>query len=290
MRATLSVGDLTALVQLACLLEASAPKPGNVSPGRPFADTRYEDFVASAVAAGPVLGCAASRPLGATVRLAVEATSRWTSRNTNLGIILLLTPIARAAAAGSSALRAGVRAQLEETTIDDARDVYAAIRLARPGGLGRAESQDVGDEPTVTLLDTMRLAAHRDAIANEYVTGFDTTFTVGVPALASARRDRLSWDDAVVHTYLRLLAHSRDTHIERRAGTGVAAAVSARARHVLELGGVRTHEGRRALDEMDGALRDPHNSLNPGATADLTAAAILAVLIENGWHGEAGST
>ena len=35
---------------------------------------------------------------------------------------------------------------------------------------------------------------------------------------------------------------------------------------------------------MDAALRDPHNALNPGATADLTAAAILVVLIEDGWQ------
>ena len=38
--------------QLACLLEVSAPKPGNVSPGRHFADLRYEDFLASALAIG----------------------------------------------------------------------------------------------------------------------------------------------------------------------------------------------------------------------------------------------
>src|SRR5688500_15073254 len=89
--------DIAAAVQLACLLEVSAPKPGNVSPGRHFADTRYEDFLASAVAIGAPLGGAGSRPLGATIRLAVAATARWTRSNTNLGIVLLLAPLARAA-------------------------------------------------------------------------------------------------------------------------------------------------------------------------------------------------
>ena len=36
--------------QIACLLEVSAPKPGNVSRYADFADTRFEDFLLSAVA------------------------------------------------------------------------------------------------------------------------------------------------------------------------------------------------------------------------------------------------
>lgn len=279
----MSPGELAAMVQLACVLEAGAAKPGNVSPGHPFADMRFEDFVASAMAIGPVLGCAASRPLGATVLQAVQASSRWTPRNTNLGIILLLAPIAHAATS-TQPLRDGVRAALDATTVDDARDVYAAIRMANPGGLGRAEAQDVTGEPTVSLLEAMRLAAHRDSIAREYATAFETTFVVGAPALRFARRAGLHWDEAVVETYLTLLADRHDTHIVRRTSAIAADDVRARARVALELGGVRTESGSRAIEEMDAALRDPHNALNPGATADLTAAAILAVLIEDGWQ------
>src|SRR3954453_501966 len=86
--------DIAVAAQLACLLEASAPKPGNVSPGRRFADVGYEDFPASAAAIGPALTAAGTRPLGQTVRLAIQATARWSRSNTNLGIVLLLTPIA----------------------------------------------------------------------------------------------------------------------------------------------------------------------------------------------------
>ena len=42
-------------------------------------------------------------------------------------------------------------------------------------------------EPTVTLLEAMRLAAHRDGIAREYATAFETTFEIGAPALEQAR-------------------------------------------------------------------------------------------------------
>jgi triphosphoribosyl-dephospho-CoA synthase len=275
--------DVAVAAQLACLLEASAPKPGNVSPGRHFADARYEDFLASAAAIGEPLAGAATRSLGATVRLAIDATARWTRSNTNLGMVLLLTPLARAALM-STDLRSGLRHVLETTTVDDARDVYAAIRRAQPGGLGTAESQDVADEPDVTLLEAMRLAADRDGIAREYTTAFEITFGTGAPSLEQARRDGLSWDEAVVETFLTLLAAAPDTHVARRAGMAAASDVSRRARTALAAGGVRSSSGGRAIDELDRWLRDPRNTANPGTTADLTASAIFVVLLGGGWR------
>jgi triphosphoribosyl-dephospho-CoA synthase len=178
---------------------------------------------------------------------------------------------------------------LEETTVQDARDVYAAIRLASPGGLGRAESQDVANEPTMTLVETMRLAAHRDGIAREYATGFATTFDVAVPALARARADGLAWDEAIVETFLTLLAATPDTHVARRAGDELASAVMADAKRILAAGGVRSVVGRQAIDEMDRRLRDDRNSGNPGTTADLTAAAIFVVLVRERSSESAGT-
>jgi triphosphoribosyl-dephospho-CoA synthase len=291
----LAAADVTAAAQLACLLEASAPKPGNVSPGRHFADVRYEDFLASAAAIGGPLAGAGTRPVGATVRLAVEATACWTRSNTNLGIVLLLAPLARAALLESpfdgptgnappwTGLRGALRRVLEATSVDDAREVYAAIRRAAPGGLGRAEAQDVADEPTMTLLEVMRLAADRDGIAREYATAFEVTFETGAPVLDRARRDWLSWDDAVVETFLTLLAAAPDTHVARRGGAAIAAGVSQRARAALAAGGVRSAAGQRAIDEMDRGLRDARNTANPGTAADLTAAAIFVVLLSGGW-------
>jgi triphosphoribosyl-dephospho-CoA synthase len=293
-----SAAEIAAAAQLACLLEASAPKPGNVSPGKHFADARYDDFLASAAAIGAPLARAAERPLGATIREAVEATSRWTSSNTNLGIVLLLAPLARAAilegatpanhhaatAEPHAGLRQALRDVLGSSTVADARDVYAAIRLARPGGLGEATAQDVASEPTVSLVDVMALAADRDGIAREYATGFATTFESGVPALLQARQAGLSWDDAIVETFVTLLAMVPDSHIARRSGSARAEAVSDLARTALTAGGVRTADGRRALDQMDLALRDARNHSNPGTTADLVAATIFVVLLGGGWR------
>jgi triphosphoribosyl-dephospho-CoA synthase len=303
--------DVGVMAQLACLLEVSAPKPGNVCPGRHFADARYEDFLASAAAIGGPLAGSGTRPLGATIRLAIESTGNWTASNTNLGLVLVLAPLARAAALESGSyepratshepratshesratshesrggrLRDSLRLVLATTTCDDARDAYAAIRRASPGGLGQVDEQDVSGEPTVTLVEAMRLAADRDAIAREYATAFETTFLTGAPALERARGDALEWDDAIVETFLMLLAAHEDTHIARKAGAAVAADVTDGARAVLAAGGVRTAEGRRALEAFDRRLRDEGSRANPGTTADLTAAAIFVVLAGGGW-------
>ena len=298
--------DIAAAAQLACLLEASAPKPGNVSPGRHFSDVRYEHFLASAAAIGGAFGEAADHRVGEIVLLAAQATSRWTRSKTNLGIVLLLAPLAKAAARDAASrqslaaqtpstpsgsdgrplpgtLRESLADVLNQTTVDDARDVFAAIRLASPGGLGEAAEQDVADEPTVTLLAAMQLAADHDGIAREYATAFATTFEVAVPALLRTRADGLSWDDGVVETFMTVLAAQPDTHIARRGGAELARDVSERAAEVMRAGGIRTDEGRRALGYFDHSLRDPRNTGNPGTTADVTAAALFVALLQGAW-------
>ena len=275
--------DVAAAGQLACLLEVSAPKPGNVSPERHFHDTRYEDFLASAVAIGPALSGAAQHPLGTTIRTAVEATRRWTKSNTNLGIVLLLAPLARAALRPGGTLRERLARVLAETTVADAAQVYAAIRHAGPGGLGETTAEDVSATPTVTLREAMALAADRDAVAREYITDFALTFEVGVPAIRAARQEGLAWAEVAVEAYLTLLASTPDTHIARKLGQAEAESVSRRAREVRAAGGTRSAAGLKALAALDTELRDPRNRRNPGTTADLTCAALFVVILEGGW-------
>jgi triphosphoribosyl-dephospho-CoA synthase len=254
---------IASAAQLACLLEASAPKPGNVSPGHDFPDASYEDFLASAAAIGPAL--ASDLPLGAMMHAAIRATQQWTRSNTNLGIVLLLAPLARAARSPRP-LREALRDVLATTTVEDAREVYAAIRLARPGGLGSVAEEDVGGEPSVTLTKAMRMAADRDSIAAEYVSDYRITFEIGLPALIEARQQ--GWDEATVRTYLALLAAIPDSLIARKRGMAVAEQV--RTLTTLE---------RTRLDQQ---LR--HDKLNPGTTADLTAASIYVALLTGAWN------
>ena len=289
--------EISTAAQLACLLEAAAPKPGNVSPARAFRDMAFEDFLASAAAIGSPLLQAGANALGTTIRQAVAATERWTRANTNLGMVLLLAPLARAASrvaadAGNAraAWRDHVARVLDETTVTDAIDVFAAIRRAAPGGLGKAPEQDVTGEPTLPLKAIMALASDRDDVAREYATSFETTFELAVPALDRARQAQLGWNEAIIETFLTVLATRHDTHVRRRGGEALAADVSRRAIEALGAGGVRSDRGRRTIEQMDAALRTADNLANPGTTADLTTAAVFVVLLTGGWRDIADGT
>ena len=287
---SLSPTDVTALAQLACLLEVSAPKPGNVSPGRPFRDTCYEEYVASAVAVGPALGAAGEVPLGMTIWRALDATRRWTGANTNLGIVLLLAPLARAAMAQGGLFRDRLGRVLLGLDVRDAQDTYRAIRLAEPGGLGRVGGQDLRAAPGVSLLECMRLAAGRDAIAREYATGFETTLLLGLPTLRRLRDRHVPLPQAIAQTYLTLLSAAPDTHLARRHGQKPARRVARLAGRALDAGGFLTERGRALAERLDGRLRAARPPLNPGATADLTAASLFLWLLEDqGWAGPIGA-
>ena len=262
------------------MLEVAAAKPGNVSRYHDFGDTSFEDFLLSAVAIGTALGAAGEASVGETILRAVQDTRLWVSVNTNLGIILLLAPLALAAAGKGAPLRGRLSRVLATLTVADAQAVYAAIRLADPRGLGHVEAQDVREEPTVTLREAMALAAERDTIAREYVTDYEVTFGLAVPALRRARDCGLGWSAATLESYLRVLAEVPDTLIARKRGSEAARAVSERAREILAAGEPGSPERARATDTFDSELRGEAGGLNPGTTADLVAAAIFVVLCE----------
>jgi triphosphoribosyl-dephospho-CoA synthase len=271
--------DVVRAAQLACVLEASAEKPGNITPSHDFDDTSYEDMLRSGIALGPELGRAGERGVGETVLAAVRASRDAAGANTNLGIALLLAPLARAVLAGRP-LRERLGLVLRGLTVDDARAAYAAIRLAGAGGLDEPVEHDVRDEPGVTLREAMAAAAQRDTIAGEYVSDYAVTFELGLPAFADALGDGLRARDAIVEAAVRLLAAVPDTLIARKRGLEAAGRVAAGAQRVLAAGGVRSPRGRTALAELDSWLREEGNSLNPGTTADLVTAVVFVALLE----------
>src|SRR5205085_9309828 len=219
-----------------------------------FHATTCEDMLRSAIALGPELARAAERGVGETVLAVVQASRRAAPANTNLGIALLLAPLARAALSGGP-LRARLGATLRALDLADARAAYAAIRLAGAGGLDERVEHDVRSEPTVGLGEAMASAAERDSVATEYVSDYALTFETGVPALVAALGDGLPVRNAIVDVHLRLLSRAPDTLIARKHGADAAEGVSAGARDVLAAGGIRTGAGRRALRSFDASLR-----------------------------------
>ncbi|MGA2733365.1 MAG: triphosphoribosyl-dephospho-CoA synthase [Syntrophobacteraceae bacterium] len=268
--------------QLACILEVNAWKPGNVSRMHDFADCRFEEFLVSAVAIGPAFREAARSLVGKTILEAVRATRGLVGTNTNLGMAVALAPLAKAAGTGHpDGLRAAVVEVLEDLTVEDALMAYEAIRAAAPAGLGKVERCDVyGGDADVTLRGAMELAKDRDALASEYVTGFELTFDVGYATLLRLWEGGCRLSDCILQTFLTILARAPDSLIARKNGPAAAERVSGLAQGVLKDGGVFSENGLEELKKLDLALRDERHRLNPGTTADLVAAAIFVFLVE----------
>lgn len=301
-------------LQLAVLLEASAyPKPGNVHRTADFKETRYEHFLASAVALAPSFRNAAQKgvlasqgkinldelEIGKIIKDAVEQVKTWQSGgNTLLGTVILLSPIAAAAGItlnkkpfSISRLRRNIRFIVESTTPMDAVNVYNAISVAEPGGLGKAPRLDVADPASkqkilrnnVTLFDVFKISSSWDSISSEWVNNYSITFDLGYPYFVNMLEKTNDVNIATVHTFLKILSEVPDTLVARKLGSAKAKEISIQAKQVLEAGALTTRKGREKLFQFDDKLRDAKHWLNPGTTADLTSA-VLAVAVLDGYR------
>lgn len=307
--------NVSRCLQLAIILEVSAyPKPGNIHRTSDFAETRYEHFLASAVALPPHFRYAAEKgvqvferkvalsqiSVGRIIKDAVKDVRMWQrDRNTLLGSTLLLFPMAAAAGltlAGKSSFSIGtfrrsLRSVVESTTSRDAVDVYEAIMIAQPGGLGKAPRLDVKDATSkhkilaqgTSLYEVFMISAPWDSISAEWINDFHITFDIGYPYFKRVIKETDDINTSTVHTFLRILSEVPDTLIARKTGKRKAEWVSNQARTVLDAGGLATTKGRKSLLELDTKLHDSSHTLNPGTTADITSA-VLAVAILEGFR------
>jgi len=275
----LSAARVREAVLQSCRMEIEAYKPGNVSIHAPGHGMSAEDFLRSAEVSAGILSRPRAR-VGERILGAVQATRAAVGCNTNLGILLLCAPLARAAqldTAGAD-LRQRLRRVLADLDVADGVAVFEAIRLARPAGLGRAREHDVAAPCTVSLLEAMRAAADRDRIARQYASDYADVFEVGVPALRSQLAHGgalagLPW--ATVACYLALLSRFPDTHVVRKFGSGIAEKLR------IEAGGVESAfkvcenptDAARLLETFDNKLK--REGVNPGTSADLTVAGLL---------------
>jgi triphosphoribosyl-dephospho-CoA synthase len=264
-------------VAAASILEASAAKPGNVHPAADFPDLTHTELVAAGLAIAPAMERAAEMPLGQTVLAAVRAARSVARSNANLGIVLAIAPLAAvpdapAAKAAPATARAAVAAVLARLTPADAADVWQAIRLSQPGGLGESPQHDLAGPAPADLLAAMRLAAPRDAIARLWTDGYQSLHAGLVADLLAAIDHGLPLHDAIVDAFLAQLAREPDSLIARKHGLPVALEVSGHA--------AAARAAPQTIPAFDRFLRSPRR-LNPGTTADLTAAA-LYILIRDG--------
>ncbi|NWG10889.1 triphosphoribosyl-dephospho-CoA synthase [Candidatus Bathyarchaeota archaeon] len=307
--------QISKCLELAILFEVSADKPGNVNLVTGFEGTRYEHFLASAVAATSSFELAAKRGIavsqgeihvhdvevGRIIRNCVADINAWQSGgNTLLGTIILFAPIAVAAGMiptkdelifNIERLRDNLKLVVESTTPEDAVAVYEAIRIAKPSGLGKVPEFDVNDlsserrilEEKMSLYEIFKIAEKYDAVCSEWVNNYTLTFDVAYPHLKKEIERTKNLNMGVVHTFLKVLAEYTDTFIARKVGVEKARDVSCIAEEILRVGGLETTKGKELLREFDLTLRKSDSLFNPGTTADIIAAA-LALCVLGGYR------
>jgi triphosphoribosyl-dephospho-CoA synthase len=273
--------QLAAKFKAACIAELEAVKPGNVHMLSDGHGMTVQDFLSSAEVAAGVIA-QAGMSVGQRILQAVRATNAAVGCNTNLGIILLCAPLIQAALNTDGVItRKDVQAVLDQLTIDDANDAFAAIRIANPAGLGRSEHHDVASPASVTLLQAMQEAADRDLIARQYANGYQQVFEgLAYYHQMMVRWERPAW--AASGLYLYFLANFPDSHIVRKYGMVLAETVRQQAvLHWQELVGRDNPKTYlRPLLSFDQALKT--QSINPGTSADVTVAILcLANLRKN---------
>ncbi|NVM55518.1 MAG: triphosphoribosyl-dephospho-CoA synthase [Candidatus Helarchaeota archaeon] len=294
---------------IAALLEVSGyPKPGNVHRTQDFGETRYEHFLISSVAIIPSLQEIAYRgkcaqqnqivlnelKLGEYILKAVKSTQLWQKGgNTNLGIILLFVPLACAAGMliehpnpSIPVFRENLNSIIKNSTSEDTIKLYEAIRLANPGGLGAVENFDINDtspetihKENMNLYEIFKISDTRDNIAREWITKFQITFEVGYPYFQEIFQKTNDINISIVHTYLKILGDIPDTFLSRKYGKELAERISSEAKDILNQGGLLSKQSIELLWKFDLKLRNK-KKINPGTSADLTAATIMVALLE----------
>ncbi len=290
------------IAQIASVLEVSGyPKPGNVHRTQDFDDMVFEDFLLSGIVIGDVMKKASKIglkykthsdllykiELGELIKEAVVETNKWIANNTNLGIIMLLTPLSAAAGMSDNfiELRDNMDKIIRDTTPMDAVNLYDAINIADAGGMGERDELDVGSdkaktellEEEINMFQVLDISSEWDMLSFELTHRMPVTFEVGFPLFKKIKND-CGVNKATIQTFLTILSEFPDTLISRKYGGDAAVNVSNNARNILLEGGILKDEGYSLLEDFDQKLMS--ENLNPGTTADLTASSIMVSFLE----------
>ena len=303
--------DLTRCVNLSSLLELSGwPKPGNVHRTKDFEDTRFEHFLAGVTAIQPNFRELCEKiyksiesnaieftpiELGLFYKKSAKEMMKWQSGgNVLLGHILILAPLVSAATIciKTNKLKIEefeliVKKLIKDATVEDTINLYDAIKICNPGGLGRIEKYDVYGENSyneirqddITLKKIFELSKDYDLISSEYSSGFNIVLREGLPYFIESFKKSQDINVAIVNTYLKLLSNHLDTLIIRKSGKEDAIKVTKTASEILSRGGISTKKGLKLTIKFDEDLQKQNGKLNPGTIADLVAGVLFCALL-----------
>lgn len=279
-----SVGDL---VRRAIVAEASSIKLGNVHPNASFRDMTYGHFVNAAGVLGEQIDSTLHLPIGQMVHACTTAMMDQIGRNTSLGTILLLVPLAKLCHTCPIAVRASDRddrwmsdelmRMIHQMDHAESAWIYDSIRIANPGGLGKRPEHDVHSSELPCVWQAMQTASDYDDVAMQWTNGY-------AEVLASERRLRqlvhqgFSIEAAIRREQLTVLASRPDSLIARKLGCDHAAAIMMRVQKLLASHTYGSFAFEHAWSELDRDMRDTNHRNNPGTTADLLAATAFLLL------------
>jgi len=265
-------------------------KAGNVHPGASFPDMRFSDFQIASAAIGRAFDATiSSGRIGQIVHSSVQSMMECVGVNTSLGAILLMAPLALCCPGGfpkknaipdsrlqvwdPKVFKQSVSRVILESTPEDSRLIYQAIRIANPGGLGHVESQDVRTAAPDSILEAMQQASSWDDVALQYANGYEQVVQYAQRLLQLFREH--SHADAVRLLQIEILAARPDSLIVRKFGEMIGKQVQRRAELVLQSATYGSIDYEAAWGGFDDYLREPGKRKNPGTTADLIAASIF---------------
>lgn len=304
-----SIDDLMRCINLASLLElAGWPKPGNVHRTKDFEDTLFEHFLSGIAAIQPNFRKFCTKiydrsskenysfiEMGLFFKEAAEKMMSWQSGgNVLLGHILILAPLSAAGtlclkykANRLSDFKCYLNKIIEESTVNDTINLYEAIRLCNPGGLGKINKYDINNEDVlkdlrkdrINLKKIFDLSKDYDLISSEYSTRFNIILNEGLPYLLQMYEDYKNPNIATVNTFLKILSDHPDSLIIRKSGINSAQSVSKLAQNILKDGGISSQKGLELTIELDKKLQEKKGKLNPGTTADLVAGILFCALV-----------
>ncbi len=280
--------DIMKASQIACCLEVSSFKPGNVHRNRDYKDIKYHHFLLSGIAFGNVVYEASqdNKDIGKYIKSAVIESKKWSPTNANLGIIMLHMPIGMASGKidgfNENTLKKEIIAITKNTTVNDAINVYEAIEIAMPNINPPKEGPDAQKndakhelvEKNLTLYDVFKISSTWDSISKEWTEGFNISFK-GYGLLNEYYMEHKNINLAITKTFLSILSEHPDTLIARKKDLDTSKMVSEMAKNILD-----NEFKKEDIEEFDKFLSKEGNKLNPGTTADLVASSLMIFLLD----------
>ena len=264
--------------EYACKLDVFSIKPGNVFLDHPAYGMTHKDFLQSSMACSDII-CEQNIDIGEKILESVKASIDVVGCNTNLGIILLCSPIVEAIYLDNEhkLQQNNLKKVIDRIDLKQTKTIYKAINLANAGGMGLKDKFDLNTKKSsdFILSEAMNFASSYDYIANEYTNYFNNIINIISLNWRNYFKLMGNAECATTATFLKLISSNPDSLIARKYGLDTAIEVSGKFKALsdeyCELKNPNIINNKLLL--LDSELKI--QGLNPGTTADVVVASIF---------------